>query len=183
MGIAVPEHASTDMAMPGDWQTVSQKPGEPVDVTDHQGSIGVRKRTLEGREEDEENGEVVTKQGWGSTTKPYPASKLKSESLDSLLAISIFKKRNEQADQEMQVDAKAASSPTIKVKDETEQDSRGPKLETSPVEDTVSELDTNANPETTVQPRENSAKATRAQEQDEPTPVFKRRKIRQCQTT
>jgi hypothetical protein len=92
MGIAIPEEYRGEMAMAGDWRTVServlgandedygdQKPGNVL-------SVGVRKRKFEGQEEEEEAGETVVRRGWGTTTRSYPGSKDEDDELDALLS-------------------------------------------------------------------------------------------------
>ncbi|KAL8823978.1 MAG: hypothetical protein Q9191_005396 [Dirinaria sp. TL-2023a] len=100
MGVAVPEDFRREMAMAGDWQTVSEglvhedvkkeedgkdvKPS-PADIGPATVNIGVRKRKHEGQEEEEEAGERVAKKGWGSTTRTYPGTH-EDVDLDALLA-------------------------------------------------------------------------------------------------
>lgn len=99
MGVAVPEDFRREMAMAGDWQTVSERPvNEGVkkeeDAKDVKPStsgigpavvnIGVRKRKYEGQEEEEESDERVVRKGWGSTTRTYPGAD-EDIDLDALL--------------------------------------------------------------------------------------------------
>ena len=100
MGVAVPEDFRREMAMAGDWETVSETPvhedfvKKEEDTKDAKSSalkdgpsqlnIGVRKRKYEGQEEEEEAGEKVMRKGWGSTTKAYPGSNSDAD-LDTLL--------------------------------------------------------------------------------------------------
>jgi hypothetical protein len=95
MGVAVPDQFRGEMALAGDWQVLSQKPAELDQENDREASlsVGIRKRKLEGQEEEEEAGEEVKKKGWGSTTKEYPTSPPKD--LDALLASSIPVKKEE----------------------------------------------------------------------------------------
>lgn len=99
MGVAVPEDFRREMAMAGDWQTISQKPvyenvekkedtndvkpslvtGDPSKI-----SIGVRKRKFDGQEEEEEAGEKVVRKGWGSKLRAYPGAS-NDLTLDALL--------------------------------------------------------------------------------------------------
>ena len=100
MGVAVPEDFRREMAMAGDWQTVSESPVNEVvkkdedekgakpstsDVGPASVSIGVRKRKYEGQEEEEEAAERVVRKGWGSTTRTYPGGD-EDVDLDALLA-------------------------------------------------------------------------------------------------
>ena len=87
MGVAVPDDFRKEMAMAGDWQTVSERPvydtikqegdlndRKPHDADDKAEALnkGVRKRKYEGQDEEEEAGERVVRKGWGSTTRMYP---------------------------------------------------------------------------------------------------------------
>ena len=100
MGVAVPEDFRREMAMAGDWETVSETPvydenaKKEEDTKDAKPSvlkngpsqlnIGVRKRKYEGQEEEEEAGEKVMRKGWGSTIRAYPGSNSDVD-LDALL--------------------------------------------------------------------------------------------------
>jgi hypothetical protein len=93
MGIAIPEEFRGEMAMAGDWKTVSQRVISESDDKDSQDqkldaalNVGVRKRKYEGQEVEEEAGERVMKKGWGSTTKSYPGFEDKDDDLDALLS-------------------------------------------------------------------------------------------------
>lgn len=91
MGVAVPEEFRKELAMAGEWETISETPiyetgPERADQDGNKFSvmnIGVRKRKYEGLEEEEEAGETVVRKGWGSTTRVYPSQC--DEDLDSLL--------------------------------------------------------------------------------------------------
>jgi len=89
MGVAVPDDFRREMAMAGDWQTLSErllydevrKDEDSQDTkpssteVKHQGlNIGVRKRKYEGQDEEEEAGERIARKGWGSTTRKYGGS-------------------------------------------------------------------------------------------------------------
>ena len=99
MGVAVPEDFRREMAMAGDWQTISEQPvyedvkkeedtqdvkpslptGDPSKI-----NIGVRKRKFDGQEEEEEAGEKIVRKGWGSTIRAYPST-IQDPDLDALL--------------------------------------------------------------------------------------------------
>lgn len=90
MGVAVPQEFRGEMALAGDWETVSERkiegPGEDSAAI----NIGVRKRKREGQEEEEEEeeggaSEKVVKKSWGSTTRKYPGFQEEDEDLDALL--------------------------------------------------------------------------------------------------
>lgn len=89
MGISVPEEFRGDMAMAGDWQTVSQKVirSEDPETPDQSGlSVGVRKRKHEGDEEDEDQEtKMFVSKGWGSRFREYPGTTQDDGDLDSLL--------------------------------------------------------------------------------------------------
>ena len=100
MGVAVPENFRREMAMAGDWQTLSETPvydeivKKEEDTKNAKSSvlkdgpsqlnIGIRKRKYEGQEEEEQAGDKVMRKGWGSTTKAYPGSSNDLD-LDALL--------------------------------------------------------------------------------------------------
>lgn len=94
MGVAIPEDFRKEMAMAGEWQTLSETPiheagnikGELEDRKPQTLNVGVRKRKYEGQEEDEEAGEMLARRGWGSTTRVYPGLNDRGEDdLDLLL--------------------------------------------------------------------------------------------------
>ena len=95
MGVAVPEDFRREMAMAGDWQTLSEKlvynndslkkEEYSEDVKPGGLNMGVRKRRFGGQEE-EEAGETVVKKGWGSTIRTYPGAKEDDDDLDTLLS-------------------------------------------------------------------------------------------------
>ena len=87
MGVTVPEEFRRELAMTGQWETVSQR---IVKVEDHGSikqeegadakrvvkneaplNIGVKRRRIEGEDDMEDAGESVVKKGWGSTTKGW----------------------------------------------------------------------------------------------------------------
>ena len=90
MGIAIPEEYRADMALAGDWQTVSEtKIQEPDELATK--SIGVRKRKHDGGNDDEEDQvpEQYENKGWGSRMRSYPNSRDNDGDdgdLDALLA-------------------------------------------------------------------------------------------------
>jgi hypothetical protein len=90
MGIKVPEGFRSEMAMPGDWQTLSRQVVDEAPL-----STGVKKRRYEGQEDDEEEkeaaGEAVVRRGWGAATKTYPDHD--DAGLDDLLSGSISVKK------------------------------------------------------------------------------------------
>lgn len=95
MGIAVPEDFKREMAMAGDWQTMSEsvvydndflkKEDNSEDLKLRGLNVGIRKRKFEGQEEEEEAGETVARRGWGSTIRTYPGAGCGEDDLDALL--------------------------------------------------------------------------------------------------
>ncbi|KAF2094522.1 hypothetical protein NA57DRAFT_80324 [Rhizodiscina lignyota] len=95
MGVAIPEEFRRDMAMASEWQTVSERivggrsqkkeEDEDLDIKPEARSIGVRKRKLNGEEEEDEAAGQPVKQAWGSAFKKFPGSKGADEDLDALL--------------------------------------------------------------------------------------------------
>lgn len=96
MGVAVPEHFRKEVAMAGEWQTLSETPldevtGERIkkeggDVKPEGLNVGVRKRKFL-QDQAEEEAEV-RRNVWGSTTKSYPGptgGEQGGEDLDVLL--------------------------------------------------------------------------------------------------
>jgi hypothetical protein len=91
MGVALPAAARGDMAIAGDWKTVSE---EVVGEVNEDGEFkatalnkGVRKRMIdEDEEEQKAAGELITKRkGWGHTYKSFPGSKGGDDDIESLL--------------------------------------------------------------------------------------------------
>ena len=109
MGVAIPDDFRKEMAMAGDWQTLSETPvyktnfkrEEDVDVKSDTLSTGVRKRRYEGQEEYDEASEPAVRKAWGSTFRTYAeAGETGDDDLGSLLANTTTKakKRGEMGD-------------------------------------------------------------------------------------
>lgn len=92
LGVSVPDEYRADMALGGDWKVVSQRTIEEP-VIDESLNKGIRKRKVEGQEEEEEAGETVVRRGWGSTTKRYPGEG--TDDLDALFSMNPLKKKGE----------------------------------------------------------------------------------------
>ena len=102
LGVAVPEDYRREVAMAGDWQILSERPiydefkkeevegdGEPSSL-----NVGIRKRKLDGQDEDEEDAGVpVARRVWGSMTRTYPGRDDLEEDLDSLLRTTTMIRR------------------------------------------------------------------------------------------
>ncbi|KAL2814855.1 hypothetical protein BDW59DRAFT_19741 [Aspergillus cavernicola] len=88
MGVAIPDQYRGDMALAGDWQTVSEKVIQP-EKEGKQSTLGVRKRKhdLDEEEEAKREAERFVSKGWGSATRHYPGSGAQEdEDLDALFA-------------------------------------------------------------------------------------------------
>ncbi|KAI9768329.1 MAG: hypothetical protein M1840_004937 [Geoglossum simile] len=88
LGVAIPDEFRGEMAMAGEWQTVSERvirQEESEDVKPDAHSTGVRKRKPPGEESDEENADAATKRSWGSSIKTYPTAEGDTRDLDALL--------------------------------------------------------------------------------------------------
>lgn len=94
MGVAIPHEFRREMAMAGDWQTLSERPvyedrikkEDEVDVKPDMLNTGIRKRKYEGQEEEDEAEETAIRRSWGSTTRTYPEDGLSGhDDLDVLL--------------------------------------------------------------------------------------------------
>ena len=92
LGVAVPEQYRREMAMVGEWEDVAEHPVGPPGLKQEEDSktsilsYGVRKRTHEGMEEEEEAGAQVVRKGWGTTFKAYPGAAIGSEDIASLMS-------------------------------------------------------------------------------------------------
>ncbi|KAJ5679461.1 hypothetical protein N7462_007705 [Penicillium macrosclerotiorum] len=99
LGVAIPEEYRADMALAGEWQTLSE-----TNVDSQEGlegaakSIGIRKRKHNGEEEEEgvsgNPSERLVSKGWGSRMKIYPGAEDDDEDLDALLASTKDLKKN-----------------------------------------------------------------------------------------
>ncbi|KAL3475492.1 hypothetical protein BJX99DRAFT_159035 [Aspergillus californicus] len=90
MGVAIPDAYRGDMALVGEWQTVSEKVIRPEDEQGQGTTLGVRKRKHdvnvdEEEEEAKREAERFVSKGWGSAMKRYPGAEV-DEDLDVLLA-------------------------------------------------------------------------------------------------
>ncbi|EEP80481.1 predicted protein [Uncinocarpus reesii 1704] len=93
MGVAIPEEFRPEMAMVGEWKTLSETP-----VAERETAAvvkGVRKRKLEDQEEDEEDeagGPVPElerpRKVWGSAFKSHPVAEENDDELEALLSMT-----------------------------------------------------------------------------------------------
>ena len=85
MGIQVPEHARGDLALAGQWQTLSRQVVEEPAI-ENSLSVGIRKRKVD----EDEDGDLpmadhlTKRKNWGSSTKQYPNQQ--TSDLDALLS-------------------------------------------------------------------------------------------------
>ncbi|OXV06479.1 hypothetical protein Egran_05752 [Elaphomyces granulatus] len=88
MGVSIPQEFRGEIAMAGDWQTISTREIEPHDKEGEKPSalnVGVRKRKPEEQEDQEEEmNRRVVKKNWGSAKRHYPGTE-EDDALDSLL--------------------------------------------------------------------------------------------------
>lgn len=128
MGVAVPDEYRREMAIAGEWATVSEtpvyrKPVKDEDVKEEDDdeeklavhSMGVRKRKLD--DEDEQEAAPITRKVWGTSLKSYPgASGGAEEDLDALLSGVTAKKGQQEVKRE---DDEAKEMPGELKKDES----------------------------------------------------------------
>ncbi|KAJ5570125.1 uncharacterized protein N7459_009555 [Penicillium hispanicum] len=87
MGVAIPQEYRADMALAGEWQTLSETKIETPDIEGAAKSVGIRKRKHEGAEDDDEHApEQYVSKGWGSRMKVYPGAQDDDGDLNALLA-------------------------------------------------------------------------------------------------
>ncbi|KAI9751769.1 MAG: hypothetical protein M4579_005900 [Chaenotheca gracillima] len=92
MGIAIPQEYRGEMAMAGEWQTLSERLIGNTEDDDESKTklprVVPRKRKLPGEEEEEEEERAIgVKRGWGTTIKTYPGRPAEDdEDLDALLS-------------------------------------------------------------------------------------------------
>ncbi|KAH7388774.1 U1 zinc finger domain-containing protein [Pyrenochaeta sp. MPI-SDFR-AT-0127] len=164
MGVALPDAARGDLAIAGDWKTVSE---QVVGEVNEDGEFkamslnkGVRKRKLDEEEEEQRAaGEVITKKkGWGHTYKTFPGSRGGEDDIESLFGNKPVQK---DADQEIKEELKQEDG----VKAEANEEGEAKALQDIP---TAEEAE--ANPANTV---------VKTEEREGPTApaiVFKKRK-------
>ncbi|KAJ6189452.1 hypothetical protein N7519_004360 [Penicillium mononematosum] len=122
MGVAVPQEFRADMAIAGDWQTTSETVIEVKQgLEGPTKSVGIRKRKLEGEEEDEHAPEPIINKGWGSRMRQYPGAQ-EEEGLDDLLASTKDIKRTKTFTPKVELDEQETATeppaPTMKTEDD-----------------------------------------------------------------
>ena len=120
MGVAIPQEYRGDMALAGEWQTLSEKVVDGASTP----SLGVRKRKHEEADEEEEEAkkeaERFVSKPWGSRTRQYPGAQDDTD-LDALLASTkdIKKSKPSASDAPAEGDDKEASEAPEKGEGET----------------------------------------------------------------
>lgn len=141
MGIAVPEHARAEMAMVGDWQTISRKPVvEPEQSADDKLNVGVRKRKFDDDEDNEYIEESAARKGWGAATKRYPGNDDHvDDDLDSLIAQSIAKPHQKAPADSLHFKAEPVDA-DVKPEPEVTEDSAPPDNSSKTIAETSSDM-------------------------------------------
>lgn len=171
MGVAIPQEFRADMALAGEWETLSETKIESAEGLEGAArSIGVRKRKHEGDEEEDEHApEPLERKGWGSRMKTYPGAQGDDEDLDALLASTKDLKKPKMA-------APVAAPPVEEAEERKQDFTPVPKAEDEAPEPTAPEPDRS----TAVKKEEPTSASAPSHEdlQKEETPgvVFKKRK-------
>ena len=186
MGVAIPDEFRKEMAMAGDWETLSQRviyndikqEEDSKDFKSERSTIAARKRRHETLEEDEEAEERVNRKAWGSNTRAYPdAGGNGEEDLDSLLQNTMVIKR----DAPLTDDSKSRNGRAIKQPAEAEQPqtegTMRPEIPLIKKEDSDPGGCVLSSVPSPNEPREATGKTE--DEPTEPGVVFKKRKARQ----
>lgn len=101
LGVSLPDECRVEMALPGDWQVVSQTTIQAKEEAENSmpSNVGIHKRKAQGREEKEEEEEedeellggrtrsFGKRRAWGSTIKAYPSDS--TADLDTLLSSTV----------------------------------------------------------------------------------------------
>lgn len=127
MGVAIPEEYRKDMAMAGEWRTVSVAAPVPVQdanykAEDESKSRGIRKRKLEGEDEAEDESAFGEKKSkvWGSTLRSYPSAKKDVDYADEIDAL-LGGGGSSRVKQEAEPKAEEAEERKVKIEDGDEQ--------------------------------------------------------------
>lgn len=179
MGVAIPQEYRADMALAGEWQTLSETKVDSAEGLEGAAkSIGVRKRKHEGDEEEDEHApEPIERKGWGSRMKTYPGAADDDEDLDALLASTKdLKKAKPTA-------APSVAADTTERSDEQQQGfAPVPKTEAEDRDPGAAETEelTAMKQEDTAQPAESSVLSAEEKPPSEEAPgiVFKKRKAK-----
>jgi hypothetical protein len=178
MGVAIPDEYRGDMALAGEWQTLSETKIEEIEGAAK--SIGVRKRKHDGDEEDEDEeggnpSERLVSKGWGSRMRVYPGAQNDDdeEGLDALLASTKDLKKSQVAPPDADLEeSKSAGEPKPELASSV-------KKEEEAAESKDQENDRTAHVKT-EEPSVPSAVPTEEKPpvEDAPGPVFKKRKAK-----
>ncbi|WEW60727.1 C2H2-type zinc finger protein [Emydomyces testavorans] len=182
MGVAIPEEFRPELAMAGEWKTVSETP--IMDHTQRDMSAmakGVKRRRLDGEGEDEEDVADSAapeaerpKKVWGSAFKDHPGGGRDDEDLDALLSMTTTNIRGKKTKLEPRLEDE-----DVKKEEETEE---APIAEPEGSDMTAKiEGDGNIYREELRGGAIDNARLAEAGSVDEPTPpvVFKKRKQKQ----
>lgn len=176
MGVAVPEEFRADLALAGDWHTTSEtrveQPKQGLEGPTK--SIGVRKRKLEGEDEEDEPApeERVVNKSWGSRLKQYPGTQDDGD-LDALFASTKdIKKTKTFTPKAEAVEEETAPEPIISA---TKKEDTAPKVEDQETgESTVIKTEESASHQAPV--AETTTEEKPQTEDAAPSVVFKKRK-------
>lgn len=128
MGIEVPDNFRAEMAIPGQWQSIS-KPIETEPKPEDTLSVGVRKRKVED-EDGEESGGTVQRRGWGTSTRRYPGND--DPDLDALLSETVTKKETVKTEDKVDTNGIVNTNAKLSVfPHETKLEPRQPSTETA----------------------------------------------------
>jgi len=186
MGIPIPEQSRAEMAMAGDWQTISRKvEPDTKELLNDKLNVGVRKREHEHDEEIEEAGEPVTRKGWGSTIRTYPGQTPVDNSLDALLSVPLVKKEKQvkEPPPDQVKPGFASRTPNTEpcsIKSET---SHTANMEQLDLQDQESQNVHTTSRRASEIKNETLETSTKTQDQQEFVPVFKKRRVKQPPAT
>lgn len=135
LGVAVPDHDRHDMAMPGEWKTVSTTVLKPQSIVeagdeadDKSGTEPFESRKRRTEADSGSDGEHRQKKRWGTSLRVYPGADAGGESdadLDALLAASLTRKpaKTELAESSVKLESTNAADdpPNLKRSDSEEQ--------------------------------------------------------------
>ncbi|KAL9024398.1 MAG: hypothetical protein Q9196_006545 [Gyalolechia fulgens] len=185
MGVAVPEDYRREVAMAGDWQTLSERPiwghlkkEESLDdfkdfKPDPTLNVGIRKRRWDGQEEEEETRVTSIRKGWGSAVRRYPVSAGHcTDDLDALLNIKPHPE---------QVERVGLENPSLQQEADNPQDPNDtPAVKAEPKPPTVKKEASDQYDIGSLPNQNDPAAAVVKQETEDPDPtiLFKKRRVK-----
>jgi len=97
MGIKIPQQARSEVAMAGDWSVVSNDITTTGEKREKSLSVGIKKRKLEGQEDEATEDGGLAGRRWGNSTKRFPGRD--STDLDDLLSgpLTVIKKDKQES--------------------------------------------------------------------------------------